>query len=576
MRRPDILPHNLLYITFTVNFLERIFEGLDRSASRVVLQEAHESGVVTSTGAQLRAQIETARAFVRQAKIAKGDRCALLAANSIRWIALDLALMAEGVIVVPLYARQAPNELAGMMRDAGVTLICAGDKALADGVKAAWPEAARIALFEEIFAGSANAQAGVKNPIAPLAASDPVTIIYTSGTSGEPKGVVLTVANLDHMLGCTGARLDLLMSGHAGTERVFHYLPMCFAGSWISVLSFLSRDSVLTLSMDLNKLQAEMKVADAHYFLNVPTLLERVRRGVEDNLAKRGGFFAKHFQRAEAAWMAQNATSTDGSSATAANSSAGFSSAVAKVLIFPSIRKKIGKNLKALICGSAPLSRETQLFFAMLGVPVLQVYGLTETTAICTMDDPRKVEPGWVGPAISGIEMKLGENDEIIVRGPNIFPGYWNRPEQTAATIRNGWFHSGDQGEVNASGNWRIVGRIKNLIILNSGHNIAPEPIEEKLLAAIPSAQQVVLLGNGKGYLVALVTGAVEREKVSAAIGVINAQMPHYKQIRAFHIEPNALTIESGLLTANGKLKRDAIAARYSSEIGAMYSVKTA
>jgi long-chain acyl-CoA synthetase len=559
-----------------VNFLERIFEGLDRSASRVVLQEAHESGVVTCTGAQLRAQIEAARAFVRQAKIAKGDRCALLAANSIRWIALDLALMAEGVIVVPLYARQAANELAGMMRDAGVTLICAGDKALADGVKAAWPEAPRTVLFEEIFAGSANAQAGVKNPIAPLAASDPVTIIYTSGTSGEPKGVVLTVANLDHMLGCTGARLDLLMSGHAGTERVFHYLPMCFAGSWISVLSFLSRDSVLTLSMDLNKLQAEMKVADAHYFLNVPTLLERVRRGVEDNLAKRGGFFAKHFQRAEAAWMAQNATSTDGSSATAANSSAGFSSAVAKVLIFPSIRKKIGKNLKALICGSAPLSRETQLFFAMLGVPVLQVYGLTETTAICTMDDPRKVEPGWVGPAISGIEMKLGENDEIIVRGPNIFPGYWNRPEQTAATIRNGWFHSGDQGEVNASGNWRIVGRIKNLIILNSGHNIAPEPIEEKLLAAIPSAQQVVLLGNGKGYLVALVTGAVEREKVSAAIGVINAQMPHYKQIRAFHIEPNALTIESGLLTANGKLKRDAIAARYSSEIGAMYSVKTA
>jgi len=114
----------------------------------------------------------------------------------------------------------------------------------------------------------------------------------------------------------------------------------------------------------------------------------------------------------------------------------------------------------------------------MLGIPVLQVYGLTETTAICTMDDPRHIEPGFVGPAIAGIEMKCGENSEILVRGPNIFPGYWNRPEQTAQVLRAGWFHTGDQGEVAANGNWRVTGRLKNLIILNSGHNVAPEPIE--------------------------------------------------------------------------------------------------
>ncbi len=118
------------------------------------------------------------------------------------------------------------------------------------------------------------------------------------------------------------------------------------------------------------------------------------------------------------------------------------------LLIFPSIRKRLGPNLRALICGSAPLARETQLFFMMLGIRVLQVYGLTETTAICTMDDPQHVEPGRVGPAIPGIEMKLGENGEILVRGPNIFPGYWRRPEQTAAVLRDGWFHTGDQGDV--------------------------------------------------------------------------------------------------------------------------------
>ena len=168
----------------------------------------------------------------------------------------------------------------------------------------------------------------------------------------------------------------------------------------------------------------------------------------------------------------------------------------------------IGDNLKALICGSAPLSLETQLYFMMLGIPVLQVYGLTETTAICTMDDPRHVEPGRVGPAIRGIEMKLGENDEIIVRGPNIFPGYWNRPQETAKALRDGWFHTGDQGEVDATGNWRIIGRIKNLIILGSGHNIAPEPIEDE--AAAESARRAA--GGAGGQRARISFGDRDRE----------------------------------------------------------------
>src|SRR5882762_3470536 len=127
---------------------------------------------------------------------------------------------------------------------------------------------------------------------------------------------------------------------------------------------------------------------------------------------------------------------------------------LANSAIFPTIRKKmIGRNLRALICGSAPLSAETQLYYSMLGIPVLQGYGLTETTALCTMDDPDgSVVPGRVGPAIAGVEMKLGENEEILVRGPNIFPGYWNRPQETAKVLRDGWFHTGDQGEVVAAG----------------------------------------------------------------------------------------------------------------------------
>jgi long-chain acyl-CoA synthetase len=250
---------------------------------------------------------------------------------------------------------------------------------------------------------------------------------------------------------------------------------------------------------------------------------------------------------------------------------------LANSAIFPTIRKKmIGRNLRALICGSAPLAVETQLFFMMLGIPVLQSYGLTETTAICTLDDPQDYEAGRVGPTIPGIEMKLGESEEIVVRGPNVFPGYWNRKEETYKALRDGWFHTGDQGEVDRAGNWRIVGRIKNLIILGSGHNIAPEPIEEKLAQQLPGAAQVVLVGNGKGYLSAIITGAVTAEQAQGAIDAVNLQFPHYKQVRAFHVRPEAFTIENGLLTSNGKLKRDAIARQLRDEIESMYRVKVA
>ncbi len=188
------------------------------------------------------------------------------------------------------------------------------------------------------------------------------------------------------------------------------------------------------------------------------------------------------------------------------------------------------------------------------------------------MDDPDgMVVPGRAGPAIAGVEMKLAENDEIVVRGPNIFPGYWNRPEETAKVLRDGWFHTGDQGEVDANGNWRIVGRIKNLIILGSGHNIGPEPIEDKILQELPGASQVVVVGNGRGYLTALLTGKVIEEQAQAALDKVNASLPHYKQVRAFHLVEEPLTIESGLLTANGKLKRDVIAQRFQAEIEAMY-----
>jgi len=294
-----------------------------------------------------------------------------------------------------------------------------------------------------------------------------------------------------------------------------------------------------------------------------------VRRGVEEAMSKRDAFMQGIYRKACAAWQRQKEEEPRAFDA--------LWLAVARKLIFSRIRARFGAHLRGLICGSAPLAPETQDFFAMLGIPIWQVYGLTETCGICTMDDPRiSPEPGRVGQAVPGIEMTVGENDEIVVRGPNIFPGYWNRPEETARVLKNGAFHTGDQGEVNSRGNWRISGRIKNLIILNSGHNIAPEPIEDKITHLMPGAQQTVVVGNGRGYLCALVTGAVDAKTAQAALDQVNTELPHYRQVRNFTILGDAFTPESGLLTVNGKLKRDAISARYREEIEQMYRKQAA
>jgi long-chain acyl-CoA synthetase len=370
------------------------------------------------------------------------------------------------------------------------------------------------------------------------------------------------------MLACTTERLDLLMGQLLVTsrepDRVFHYLPFNFAASWILVLTCLYRETVLTLSTDLNRLADEIRLAAPHYFLNVPTLLERVRRGVEEALAKRGALIRALFAKARDGW--HHLHSGRG------RAFDGMWLALGRSLIFRQVRVRFGPNLRALICGSAPLAPETQQFFLMLGISVLQGYGLTETTGICTLDDPRlPVEPGYVGSAITGVELRIADNEEIVVRGPNIFSGYWNRPEETSRVIEEGWLHTGDQGEVNVHGNWRIIGRLKNLIILNSGHNVAPEPVEEKVAQLLPGAQQVVLVGNGRGYLCALVAGAVEPAAVQSVLDTINLGLPHYRQIRSFRIIQESFSAENGLLTANGKLRRNAINARYVSEINAMY-----
>jgi long-chain acyl-CoA synthetase len=544
------------------NFLENLLARLQKSSDRVVLREIRSGQFSEITGKELLQQLSRVRGYLRELGLQRGDRCALLGPNLMPWVAVDLALMAEGAIVVPLYGRQAAGELAGVLKDCGARFLFVSDAALGEHVARAWVETPRRILFSEALTGKR-----IADPPIPGKNEDLVTIIYTSGTSGEPKGVCLNTGNLNHMLGCTTGWMDLLGWDRPEPIGVFQYLPFNFAASWIVMLSCLTKDTVLTLSTDLNNLTDEIRLSAPNYFFNVPTLLERVKRGVEDALAKRAGIIQMIYRKAREGWQREQQTGAGG----------GIWLKLGRALIFNKILERFGGNLRGLVCGSAPLAAETQEFFAMLGIPIWQVYGLTETCGICTMDDPRITsEPGRVGQAVPGMAMMVGENQEIVVRGPNVFPGYWNRPEETAKALHGAVFHTGDQGEVNSKGNWRISGRLKNLIILNSGHNIAPEPIEEKIARQVNGAQQVVVVGNGRGYLCALVTGEVNAAAMQAALDRVNSELPHYRQVRNFAIQPQAYTPESGLITANGKLRRERINAHFREEIENMYKQPSA
>jgi long-chain acyl-CoA synthetase len=538
-----------------MSFVQAILERCKERGPKPVLHEVHGDGLVATSGDALLADVARVRACLRERGIAAGDRVALYAPNSARWAAVDLAILAEGAICVPLYARQEPAQLAAMLRDCTPALLIADGESLSIAISSAWPEG-RVVAYEQAFA-----TAPIEREPAKADGGGAVTIIYTSGTSGEPKGVMLSDANVDYMLGVTVRELAKMTRGNRAEDRVFHYLPFCFAGSRIMLWSQLHRGNPLLLSTDLALLQQELAVAAPHYCLNVPALLERIRAGVSTKVAAMGGAVAPLYKRAvRAAVDKERAGSLDRAALS-----------VATRVLFPRIKQMIGANLEFLACGSAPLSEETQRWFQIIGIPVYQVYGLTETTAIVTIDDTDNVVLGYVGRAIPGCDLKLSDTGELLTRGPNVFIGYWNRPDATADMVRDGWLHTGDLAELDPHGNVKVLGRVKDVLVPESGHNVAPLPIEQRIVEAATGIEHAVVVGHGRPFLTAIVSGAADDAMIEKALRLTNEALPHYQRVRKHHRVPEPFTIENGLLTANQKLKRNAIEQRYAAAIEQMY-----
>jgi long-chain acyl-CoA synthetase len=541
-----------------MSFLDTFASQLATHARKALVTEVHGEQLVPTEGARLADLIARARGTLAAKGIAPGDRVALAAPNSAQWVAADLACLFHGAIVVPLYDRQDPTELGEIVMDAGCALVLCAHDVLRDAL--AGQHEAPMITFDELFGGQT-----VQGPPVPREADDPVTIVYTSGTSGRPKGVVLTVANVDYMLPQTRDALAAMMGPREGDDRVFHYLPFCFAGSRVVLWTCLFRGNGIRVSTDLDNLATEFKAAQPHYFLNVPMLLERIKNGVEAKLRERPTPIRLLYK----AGMEAGVRRRQGRGRKRDRLVEG----IAKRVIFRRIKEQIGPDLECLICGSAPLGEVTQRWFQVLGIPVYQVYGLTETTAIVTMDVPPDVLPGRVGKLLPGLETKLGDDDELLVRGPNLFSHYWERPEETEQAFVDGWFRTGDRCEVDATGSYRIIGRAKNLLVPTSGHNVAPEPIEQDLVESLEGADAVVVVGHARPWLAALISGeGVDPALVGPVVERVNAGLPFYRRIRKWAVVPEPFTVENGLLTANRKLRRSVIEAEYADLIDGLYA----
>ncbi|RMG07007.1 MAG: hypothetical protein D6731_24570, partial [Planctomycetota bacterium] len=518
------------------------------------------------TGGALLARAAAFREGLRRRGLAAGERVALWAPNLADWVALDLAAFAEGVVLVPIDPRAAAEERARIVADADpALLVVSGEASGAAPPGGARPCVALAALAREGSSWSAPR---------PARGDEPATIIYTSGSSGEPKGTVLRWQNLEFMLSHTEDRLAQLTGLPAGAERALHFLPLCYAGSRILLWSALLRGARLTLLRDPRRLAACAPEAAPDYFLCVPLILDRLRAAACSALSarvprlapllRRGLLACERIERGEGRWRDRLAL------------------ALCRRLVLDRLRARLGGRLRGLICGSAPLRPDTQRFFHAAGIDVYQGYGLTETTALCTLDRPHAVRPGWVGHALPGVELRLADDGELLARGPNVFAGYWRRPAATRAAFDGeGWFRTGDLAEVDAAGRWRILGRKGALLVLSTGHNVAPEPVEEALRAALAARDgawaeaQPVVFGHGRPHLAALVApppdAAIDPATLADAIEEVNAVRSPKEGIHAHRLLAEPFSCENGLLTPNLKLRRSAIAARYASLLASLY-----
>jgi len=397
------------------------------------------------------------------------------------------------------------------------------------------------------------------------------TIIYTSGTTGPPKGVIITHANL--VFECRAVE-DLLGLG-AGDEQLL-FLPLAHSFARVVEWACIAIGASTAFAESMNTLVADMAEVKPTFVAAVPRVFEKAYAKIQATFAekRKSPIGRRVIDWALAVGRERSRRQRAGQRAD------GLRFGLADKLVFAKVRQTFGGRIRFFVSGGAPLAAEIAEFFHAAGLLILEGYGLTETTAAGTINRADDYKFGTVGTPLPGVEIRIADDGEILIRGGNIMQGYWNQPQATAEVLDpDGWFHSGDIGVVEASGHVRITDRKKDIIVTAGGKNIAPQNIENELKAACPLISQVVVIGDRQKYLVALITLGEDAARdrpgaesaVKAAVDKLNQKLASYETIKRYRILPRDLSEEEGELTPSLKVKRKIVADRYKSEIASMY-----
>ncbi|HXS34810.1 MAG TPA: AMP-dependent synthetase/ligase [Solirubrobacterales bacterium] len=534
--------------------------------------------------------------------VAKGDKVSILANTRAEWTYFDFAALSAGAVVVPIYQTNSPEECQYVLENSDAKVVVVEDDEQMEKIRAVRDQ---LPLLEKVvrMTGSSEDAISLEDLAARGAARDAAewearwqsvtpadicTFIYTSGTTGPPKGCVISHGNYRSML-------DMVNETSVIEEEDVTYLYLPLAHSFALLIQLGSFDLGATIAYwerEPLKILPNLAELKPTYFPSVPRIFEKIYTAASSGVEKEGGIKKAIFNWSIETGKKMRATERAGRRP-------GFvlrkSYEFADKQVLSKIRGLFGGNLRLAVSGAAPISPEILRFFDAAGVLVLEGWGMTETSTAATISKPDDFKVGTIGKPFPGCEVKIAEDGEILVKGPNVFQGYYKNEEATRETIVDGWLHTGDIGEIDTDGFIKITGRKKDIIITAGGKNITPANLENEIKQH-PLVSQCVVVGDRKPYLVALVTldpedavayakehglpedpaelakNAAVQKAIEDHVATINEKFARVEQVKKVAILPRDLSQETGELTPTLKVKRAVVASKHEQEIEKLYA----
>ncbi|GAA3459020.1 long-chain fatty acid--CoA ligase [Saccharothrix longispora] len=586
------------------NLTDMVWANAERFGNAVSFRRRVDGTWVDVTARDFAAQVLAVAKGLVAAGLQPGDRVGLMSKTRYEWTLLDFAIWHAGCVVVPIYETSSAEQVEWILSDSGAKAVfveTAVHRASVDSVVAGLPEVRHIWQVE----GPSGDAAGAIDELTALGASvsdddararrkevgadDTATIVYTSGTTGRPKGCELTHYNLLSEIRADISAFPQLMQ--AGNSLLL-FLPLAHILARAIALCGVYARVTLGHTADVTNLMEDLQSFRPAFVVAVPRVFEKVYNGAKQK-AHAGGK-GKIFDAAEATAVAYSEAMDTGSIPLGLK----LKHAVFGKLVYSKLQAALGGRCIAAVSGGAPLGARLAHFFRGVGVPVLEGYGLTETSAAACVNTETAFRVGTVGRPVAGTSVRIAEDGEILIKGGVVFRSYWNNPTATAEALEDGWFHSGDLGELDADGFVRITGRKKEIIVTAGGKNVSPAVLEDRLRAH-PLISQCMVVGDAQPFIGALITidpeffptwreqngkpatatvadlvdDEVLRAEIQAAVDEANQAVSKAEAIKKFRILPVDFTEAGGEITPSLKLKRSVVASTYKQDIEAIYGV---